>query len=129
MVAHLGRCQRAMEKLIDKYPTGLTPPPFQSVLVRARDRSLSPQAVAELKAMRDRDLDIQQQRRQESIVSRGPRVEHTITDTGPSPVRRDGGGASRRRDAAERSRRTVMLVVAGLIGLALTAVILVVFLD
>jgi hypothetical protein len=73
---HMTRCQMTMRDLQGRYGANLTPPPFQMTLASGSD-AISARAVAELRGMRDRDLEAEMQRRHESVVARAP-----VTDTG-----------------------------------------------
>lgn len=72
---HLARTQMAMKDLMGRFPAELTPPPFEMTLNQAGD-AVSPRALAELKGMRTRDLEVESLRRADSVVSEAP-VETT----------------------------------------------------
>jgi len=111
---HLGRCQAVMDDLMTRYPVGLTPPPFQSRLAKARDRALSDTVIAKLKGIRERHLFAQEEKRNESIIGYTP----ASGEQGPSADKPEGGsapGAPSRRSALFGLPLAV-LVLAGLVA-------------
>jgi hypothetical protein len=56
-----------MEDLYRRYPGSMTPPPFEQMLVAARERALSAAAFQELREMHDEDLAIEGERREDSM--------------------------------------------------------------
>lgn len=68
---HLARSQMAVRDLRGRYPSELTPPPFEMSLAMAGD-AVSARALAELKGMRARDLDTEQMRRSDSVIAEAP---------------------------------------------------------
>jgi len=66
--AHLALCQSAMEDLYRRYPSSMTPPPFEQMLVAARERALSAAALQELREIHDEDLAVEGARREDSMV-------------------------------------------------------------
>lgn len=66
--AHLALCQSAMEDLYRRYPGSMTPPPFEQMLVVARERALSTGALQELREIHDEDVAIEDERREDSMV-------------------------------------------------------------
>lgn len=80
---HLARCQLTMRDLQARYRADMTPPPFQMTLASASE-AVSPKAVAELHARRERDIQTEMRRRHDSVVAQSP-----IMDTGDFPARID----------------------------------------
>ncbi len=68
---HLARCQMAMRDLQGRYRADLTPPPFQMTMASASE-AVSPKAVADLQARRERDIAGEMRRRHDSVLSRAP---------------------------------------------------------
>lgn len=80
---HLARCQVAMRDLQGRYGANITPPPFQMTLAAGAE-ALGSKAVAELRVMRQADLDAEMQRRHESVVARAPVGSGEWTETEPA---------------------------------------------
>jgi len=59
---HLALCQSAMEDLCQRYPSSMTPPPFEQMLVAAREKGLSPSALEELRDQHLADVAVESER-------------------------------------------------------------------
>jgi len=64
---HLALCQSAMEDLLARYPSSITPPPFDQMLLDAREQSVSLGAISGLKSMREADVAVEDERREVSV--------------------------------------------------------------
>ncbi len=64
---HLSLCQSAMQDLRARYPSSMTPPPFDQTLGHAREQSLSAPAIRALRQMHDNDQAIEDEMREDSI--------------------------------------------------------------
>lgn len=115
---HLARSQMAMRDLLARYDADLTPPPFPMDLAQAGD-AVSKRAEAELRGMRARDLDVESQRRNDSVVAPAPIERPDSPDT--SAVNRELVARSQRAVPRPRSREgwvVPVVLLAGLIAVA-----------
>lgn len=64
---HLALCQSAMEDLLGRYPSSMTPPPFDQMLLTAREQSVSQKAISGLESMREADVAVEDERREVSV--------------------------------------------------------------
>ena len=101
---HLALCQSAMDDLCQRYPSSMTPPPFEQMLSVARDKSLSTEALEELQAIHDGDAVVEVDRREDSMVIRADdeglsAVARVATSRVATEPRRDGAHP----DSATRS--------------------------
>ncbi len=121
---HLARSQMGMRDLLARYAADLPPPPFAMDLAQAGD-AVSRRAEAELRGMRARDMDVEQQRRSDSIVAPAP-VDGFDVDS--SAVNREMAARSQRALPRKRSREgwvVPVVLLAGFITVAAAVLFLV----
>jgi len=97
---HLALCQSAMEELCNRYPSSMTPPPFEQMLVLAREKGLSESALEELRDLHSADVAIEVERREDSIVIDGSKALGAGGD--PGPQYGEGADAQSRQVAGPR---------------------------
>ncbi len=80
--AHLALCQSAMEDLCQRYPSSMTPPPFEQMLAVAREKGLSARALEELRDLHSADAAVEEERREASIIVDGARLPESAPEPG-----------------------------------------------
>jgi len=103
---HLGRCQMAMKELQGRYEAKITPPPFQMTLASG-SRGLEERVVARLKGMRERDLQKEMARRNDSVMAVSP----ALAEGGGPPRRSQRRAKGQGRKKQGMSRRNKLLLV------------------
>jgi hypothetical protein len=92
---HLALCQSAMEDLLQRYPSSMAPPPFEYLLVAARDQGLSETVLTELKEMRRQDVVTEDERREVSMrvasseFKEAFEAEAMVQRRNPAPIPKD----------------------------------------